>query len=78
MVVGTVASVYIEDGNVWKSYRIPEECTVLQTEILAIINDKEFINNFKHVKKFVYFVQSETAFKAISSHRINSKLLVDC
>lgn len=41
MDVETEAGVYIEKGNIQKSYRIPGECSVSQAEILTIINNAE-------------------------------------
>lgn len=37
MGIGTGAGVYIEEGNIRESYRIPDEYGVFQVEIVAII-----------------------------------------
>lgn len=58
-----------------ESYRISDECSVLQAEIVAIIKATKLINNVEH-NKFVIYADSQSHLKTISSHKISIKLVV--
>ena len=76
MDTGTGSGVYIPDRNIKVSYRLPDNCSVFQAEILAIIKAVEIIDGNIEVGQVVtIYVDSQAALKALTGHSEKYRLV---
>ena len=79
MNVGTGAGVYIMDTDIKYSYRLPDECSVFQAEILGILRATELImSNVARDSEVTLYVDSQAALKAIDTVVTKSRLVGKC
>ena len=76
---GVGSGVYSEVLGIQKSYRLPNDCSVFQAEILAIKKAAELILG-KEIpyNKVTLYVDSQAAIKALASYEVNSRLVLEC
>lgn len=75
MDTGTGSSVYISGKFMRFSYRLPNNCSVFQTEILPILRISIIRKqNIEVGQKVTIFVDSQAALKALTRHLIKSRL----
>ena len=76
---GVGATVFCKDLNLNLSYRLPDQSSIFQAEIIAIYKAaKTALNSQKAVKTINIFVDSQAALKAFNSNQIKSKTTMDC
>ena len=79
MDTSTGSGVYIPDRNIKVSYRLPDNCSVFQAEILAIIKAAEIIEwNIEVGQVVTIYVDSQAALKALTGHSVKSRLVSEC
>lgn len=76
---GTGCGVYSNDLQVEKSYKIHDYCTIFQAEVLAIYKATELMLERKLCNgKIEFFVDSQSALKALDVPNTNSQLVERC
>ena len=77
---GTGAGVYCRELGIRNSYKLNNDCSVFQAEILAITKAAEIVKalNTDFTGPVTIYVDSQAALKAVKSHTINSKAVHDC
>lgn len=79
MDTGTGSGVFVNSLSVEKFYKLGDENSVFQAEVLAISKAAEIlINRDIRNKSITIFVDSQAAIKAIASRQIKSKVVLDC
>ncbi|XP_037826889.1 uncharacterized protein LOC119614856 [Lucilia sericata] len=76
---GTGAGVYLVDNNIRVSYRLPDECSVFQAEILAIWKSVDIIKtHITRGSEVTIYVDSQAALKALQCKTLHSSLVNSC
>ena len=75
---GVGCGFYIPATKIEKSYKLPNDCSIFQAEIAAILMSvKHLIGNAENEKINIY-IDSQAAIKALEKLTYNSKIVLEC
>ena len=76
---GVGSAVFFKDLHLNLSYRLPDQCSIFQAEIIAIYKAaKSALSSQTAGKTICIFVYSQAALKALNLNQIKSKTTMDC
>lgn len=79
MECGTGSGVFAESLNIEEYYKLGEENSVFQAEVLAIEKSAELLmDKAIHNRSITIFVDSQAAIKAIASRQLKSRAVINC
>ena len=76
---GTGSGVFVSALNIEESYKLNDENSVFQAEVVAVIKAAELLEN-KDIqnKSIAIFIDSHAAIRAIASRQIKSRVVLNC